>query len=311
MRHHGCITTPSAPHLSAKRIGRFRQRGSDELGPGPIARGQLSPRVREKLERIRREDTLNWMAHSAWVSAWATLAATLVVVAGLGATVGFFLGAIHPVVAQANTGLVLSALVTTLVVSLAAGALAYPLARLTHPTRITRGRPLPGPLLGLALGAAVALVAAAVAMPWSFPRSDVLLDSASQVQTLAADHQIVQGTVLDEPYGSSLYFEVTIGAWVETPVSSSGFSSIYSTVVNAAGPNPFARPARVADAVGSHQTAALRDWIWHEWMLAAALALGAMVAGVAQRKRWEAPLLAPPVADDIVRQVWQADREGG
>ncbi len=303
------ITSTPTPHISAKRISRFRQRGSDELGPGPIDRAQLSPRIREKLDRIRREDTLNWMAHSAWISAWATVTTTLVVLVGLGACVGFFLGAIHPLVAQGDPHLVVMALVTTAAVSLAGGALAYALARAAHPARITQGRPLPGPAVGLGVGLAVALASVALAMPWSFPHAAVLHDSAQQVQTLAADHEIVQGTVFDEPYGSDLYFEVTIGAWIETPIRSFGPGSVYAVVMAAASPNPLAHLSRVAGPVGARQTAALRDRIWYEWALAGALTLGAVAAGFMQRKRWATPLLAPPVDDEVVRQVWKADRE--
>jgi hypothetical protein len=303
------ITSEPAPPISARRISRFRQRGSDQLGPGPIDRAQLSPRVREKLDRIRREDTLNWMAHSAWIAAWATVTATLVVVVGLGACMGSLLGAIHPLVAQANPHLVVMVMVTVVAVSVPAGALAYALARTTHPARITRGRTLRGPTIGLGVGATVALAGVALAMPWSFPHPNVLHDSAAQIQTLAADHEIVQGSVFEEPYGSDLYFEVTIGAWIETPVRSFGPGSVYAHVMAAASPNPLAQLAHVAGPVGAPQTAGLRDRLWYEWALVGALTLGAVAAGFLQRRKWSTPLLAPPVDDEIIRQVWQADRE--
>jgi hypothetical protein len=147
-----------------------------------------------------------------------------------------------------------------------------------------------------------------IAMPWSFPRPNVLSDSALQVATLTLDHEIVAGTVYEDPSGPDLYFEVTIGAWISTPISSVQSGSIYDRVVRSAGRQPFTNLTRVVNAIGSQQSATLRSRASHLWEFAGALSIAAIAVVVLQRRRWSKPVLAPPVDEDRVREILAAPR---
>jgi hypothetical protein len=151
----------------------------------------------------------------------------------------------------------------------------------------------------------VTVAAFVVTMPWSFPGPKVLHDSAQQIGALVSDHQIVTGTIYQEPRGSDFYFETTIGAWIVAPITS-GPSSVYREVTNEAGSNTSPRLATLAKAIGSAQIDALHQRTSYLWILAGALGVGAIGAGVVQRKRWNKPILVPPLDDNVVRQILAA-----
>jgi hypothetical protein len=298
------ITTASTSSAVAKRISRFRQPGTTapELGLGPVNRSRLSAEARTQIDRVRREDTLAWMAHSVWLSMWSLAVATFAAVFGVGACVAVLLQHLPPVVAQANTHDVVMAIGCAFVLAMVAGLFAYGVARASHPAPIRHRRPIRGPLYGLLVGAGVTVAAFVVTMPWSFPGPNVLHDSAQQIGALVSDRQIVTGTIYQEPAASDFYFETTIGAWIVAPVTS-GPASVYRQVTNEAGSGGTPRLATVAKAIGSAQIDALHQRTAYLWILAGALGVGAIGAGVAQRKRWDKPILVPPLDDNVVRQI--------
>ncbi len=296
-------TSSSSSPTHGRRISRFRLTEPSGSAQEPIKRSHLTEKVRSEIDRVRRDDTLAWMAHSVWLSLWSLVIACMLVLLGVGAIVAVLLGSLPVVVTQTNSSLVVTTVGAAFALALPAGVIAYGVTRSLHPEPIHRGRPIRGPAIGVVVALAVALAATAVAMPWSFPSPNVLHDSAHQISTLVEDHEIVAGTAYQEPNGRDLYFEVTIGAWIVTPFTSIRPGSVYDEVVRAAGARPIANIAKVANAIGSAQVDALRSRMLHLWELAGALCLLAIAAFAYQRRAWRKPILAPPLEDDRVREI--------
>jgi membrane protease YdiL (CAAX protease family) len=295
----------------ARKVTRFRQPqpAAPEDGLGPIRRSRLSGHDREVIDRARRLNTLGWMDHSVWLSLWSLVVSTIVALFGVGLGVSsVVLNSMPALVAQANPNLVLATVGAAFAVALPAGAVAYGVTRASHRTPIRRGRGLH--MVPYALGVAVCVTLAAVAITrtWSLPTAAVRPDSANQVRQLVVDRQIVPGTVYEDPAASNLYFEVTIGAWIVTPITSSKTESIYAQVLNVAGSQPVAQRSMVAKAIGLQETGDLRGRVDALWGFAGLLCVVAAGVGALQRKRWNAPILVPALDDESVRDVLAADR---
>jgi hypothetical protein len=299
------ITTSTTSSAAAKRISRFRQPGTSASDHGQewINRARLGESARAQIDRIRREDTLAWMAHSVWISAWSLVVACLVVLFGVGGCVAVLLQRLPPLVSQANTPDVVMTIGCAFGLAIAAGLVSYGVTRALHPAPIRHGHRIRGPFYALLVGAGVTLGAFVLTMPWSFPSPNVLHDSAQQIETLVTDHQVLAGTVYQEPDVSDFYFETTIGAWIVAPLTTVGPASAYRLVTNAVGSDATPRLATVAKAIGSGQIHALRERVAYLWGLAGALCVGAIGACVVQRRRWNKPILVPPLADNLVREI--------
>jgi hypothetical protein len=59
--------------------------------------------------------------------------------------------------------------------------------------------------------------------------------------------------------------------------------------------------------IGSGQIDALRQRVSYLWGLAGALCVGAIGACVVQRRRWNKPMLVPPLDDNVVREILATD----
>jgi hypothetical protein len=273
---------------------------------GPIDRSRLSPRVIDKIDKVRFERTRALLQDSPWIAAWGMVVATLASLAGAAGVLAFFYGLVPLVALLANHRLVYELGAVPLVLGFGVGLLTYCISRATHPRAIRDGFRLHGPLLGLGAAVLVTLAAAGAAMAWSFPRSDVLSASSAQALTFARDHDIVHGSVYQEPQRSLLYFETTIGAYVEVSIGS-GHNAVFDAVTKAAGTQSFTTVGRISSAVAGSQVRALEERARSLWVLVAGVYVMTAITVVVQRRLWGYSVIAPDLDDETVRGIVAAE----